>query len=395
MKTILVLGANGYIGWALVQRLALKYPNYTLVCVDNYSREKIVESEMDSFSATPIRRKSARLEWLNSFFKNVFWYEFDYVRDFSATVELFSNYKFDTIVNLAHQPSGPYSQKSLYHSEYTLTNNVLGTNKILWLIKDKCPDAHYITIGSTGEYSHNLDVPIEEGYFTLPGATDKSIFPRRTNSIYHTSKIASTYITDTLSRMWNIKSTDIMQAVVFGAYTNEIDITKNYTRMDTDAAFGTVCNKFIVQAVLGQDLTVYGEGNHKRGFIALNDSIQALEIAIERDSLEDGFYEDYSPRVWNQLSYWYSMNELASIVRRIALKNFNIKVNIEHIENPRHENTESPKHYSYKMDTLESLGYIPTRTLEEEIAYTMDVVFQNRTILNSLKKNFKNHIRFK
>ncbi len=89
------------------------------------------------------------------------------------------------------------------------------------------------------------------------------------------------------------------------------------------------------------------------------------------------------------------MNELASIVRRIALKDFNIKVNIEHIENPRHENTESPKHYSYKMDTLESLGYIPTRTLEEEIAYTMDVVFQNRTILNSLKKNFKNHIRFK
>lgn len=390
MKKVLLLGANGYIGWALTQKLVMS--DYFVVCVDNNVRQREVELEMDSFSATPIQRNSQRLHWISTF-SNVLWYEMDYVKNESALKELFRIHKFDTIVNLAHQPSGPYSQESFYTSEFTLKNNILGTNRIFWLIKEHCPTAHYITIGSTGEYSHNLDIPIEEGYFTMDGASDKSIFPRRTNSIYHASKIANTYLTDVYSRLWNIKSTDIMQAVVFGSYTDEIDKTKNYTRLDTDAAFGTVCNKFMVQAILGMDLTVYGKGEHYRGFIALNDSIQALMLAITNDT--DHFYEDFSPRVWNQLSFWVTMNELADIVKNIAHREFGIDVGIEHIKNPRHENTESPKHYSYKTDILESLGYKPTRTLEEELMYTMEILYRNKDNLIGLQKNFKNHIRFK
>lgn len=389
-KKILLLGANGYIGWALAQKLALC--GYSVVCVDNNFRQKVVEKEMGSFSATPTYKNSERLHWISSF-SNVLWYEMDCVKNLSAMKDLFAIHKFDVIVNLAHQPSGPYSQKSFSNSDLTLKNNILGTNNIFWLIREYCPNAHYVTIGSTGEYSHNLDIPIEEGYFTIDGASDKSIFPRRTNSIYHASKIANTYLTDVYSRLWNIKSTDIMQAVVFGSYTDEIDRTKNYTRLDTDAAFGTVCNKFMVQAILGMDLTVYGKGEHYRGFIALNDSIQALMLAITND--DDHFHEDFSPRVWNQLSFWVSMNELADIVKNISSKEFGIKVGIEHIENPRHENTESPKHYSYKTDILKSLGYEPTRTLEEELLYTMNILYKNRSSLEGLKKNFKNHIRFK
>ena len=263
--------------------------------MDSGFREKTVRLEMESRSALPESSLSSKLEWVFKY-PNVSWFEMDFFKEHTAFKELFKENKFDTIINLAHQPSGPYSQKNYCTSEFTLSNNILGTNRIMWLIKEFCPNAHYITIGSTGEYSHNLDVPIEEGYFTLDGATDKSIFPRRTNSLYHSSKIANTYIVDTLSRMWSIKSTDIMQAVVFGAYTDDIDKSKLYTRLDTDAAFGTVCNKFMVQAILGMDLTVYGYGEHKRGFIALNDSIQALMIAIENDKRED-FYEDFSPRV--------------------------------------------------------------------------------------------------
>lgn len=390
-KTILLLGAEGYIGWALTQRLAIL--GHTVVCVDSGFRETIVSLEMESHSALEKTSLSKKLEWI-CFYPNVSWFEMDFIKEPSAFKELFKEYTFDTIVNLAHQPSGPYSQKNHCTSEFTLTNNILGTNKVFWLIKEYCPKAHYITIGSTGEYSHNLDVPIEEGYFTLDGASDKSIFPRRTNSIYHASKIANTYIVDTLSRMWSIKSTDIMQAVVFGAYTDEIDQTRLYTRLDTDDAFGTVCNKFMVQAILGMDLTVYGYGEHKRGFIALNDSIQALMIAIENDKDKD-FYDDYSPRVWNQLSFWISINELADKVRQIALKEFNITVNISHIDNPRHEITTSPYHYSYKTDILESYGYKPSRTLDEELTYTMKLLFKNRESLQSLRKNFETHIEFK
>jgi len=390
-KKILLLGSDGYIGWALLQRLVKE--KYEVYCVDARFRNNIVSKEMGSYSATPNPSIFQKYEWLERQ-KNVSWYEFDCVKNFDALKQLFRQCTFDTIVNLAHQPSGPYSQKSLENANFTLSNNIIGTNQILWLIKEYCPNAHYITIGSTGEYSHNLDIPIEEGYFSMDGASDMSIFPRRTNSIYHASKISNTYITDTLSRMWGIKSTDIMQAVVFGSYTDEISKSKLYTRLDTDAAFGTVCNKFMVQAILGMDLTVYGMGEHKRGFITLNDSIQALMIAIKNDSKED-FHYDYSPRVWNQLSFWISMNDLASIVKRKAMEMFNIDVKIEHIENPRHEITEAPKHYSYKTDILESYGYEPTRNLEEELAYTMGVLYKNKESLEGLKQNFKNHIRFK
>lgn len=390
-KKILLLGSDGYIGWALLQRLIEE--EHEIHCVDNRFRDKTVRLEMESFSATPNPSISQKYIWLEGF-KNVSWYEFDCVKNISGLKQLFKKEKFDTIVNLAHQPSGPYSQKSLETSKFTLCNNILGANQILWLMKEYCPNAHYITIGSTGEYSHNLDIPIEEGYFNIEGASDKSIFPRRTNSIYHASKIANTYITDTLSRMWGLKTTDIMQAVVFGAYTNEIEKSKMYTRLDTDAAFGTVCNKFMVQAILGMDLTVYGWGEHKRGFIALNDSIQALMIAINNDSNKD-FPSDYSPRVWNQLSFWTSMNDLAYTVKRIAMKEFNINVGVEHIENPRHEITEAPKHYSYKTDILDSYGYKPTRTLEEELIYTMKILHTYRDRLEGLRNNFTNHIRFK
>lgn len=386
-RKILLLGSSGYIGWAVLQRLAKNKDNF-IVCVDNHSREKNVEL-MKSFSAINIS-DFQRECWIIEH-PNILSYRFDYTG--YALDPLFKEYCFDTVINLAHQPSGPYSQISSLHAEDTLKNNILGTNKLLWLIKENCPDAHYITIGSTGEYSHTLGIPIEEGYFTMNGSSEMSIFPRRTNSLYHASKIASTYITDALSRMWNIKSTDIMQAIVFGSYTDEINESKLYTRFDTDEAFGTVCNRFMLQAILGEDLTVYGEGNHKRGFIALNDSVQALMIAVENDKRED-FYSDFSPRVWNQLSFWISINELAEAVKFIASRDFNIKININHIETPRYENTKHPKHYSYKKSILESYGYEPTRSLEQELKYSMTLLKLNLHKIKKLKHNFDTNIKF-
>lgn len=391
MKNVLLIGFDGYIGWALLQRLV--EGNYHITCIDNLIRRDLVH-DMHSNSALPIQPVYSRINWMTSMYSNVEFHIEDYLLDDHALDWIFNSKKFDTVINLAHQPSGPYSQKSYEAANFTLQNNILGTNKLLWLIKKHCPEAHYITIGSTGELDHTLDIPIEEGYFTLENASAKSIFPRRTNSIYHVSKIANTYLIDSLARMWNIKCTDIMQAVVFGSYTDEIDKSKNFTRLDCDTAFGTVCNRFMVQAVLGKDLTVYGMGEHNRGFIALNDSIQALMIAIENDSEED-FSSDYSPRVWNQLSFWTSINELAYAVRRIALKEFNINVNIVHVNNPRHEKTEAPRHYSYKTDILNSYGYIPSRSLEEELVYTMKLLFENRFSLGNLKHTLNSQIRFK
>lgn len=159
MKKILLLGSDGYIGWALLQRLANK--GYNVVCVDSGFREKTVRLEMESRSALPESSLSSKLEWISKY-PNISWFEMDFFKEQTAFKELFKENKFDIIINLAHQPSGPYSQKNYCTSEFTLSNNILGTNRIMWLIKEFCPDAHYITIGSTGEYSHNLDIPIKD-----------------------------------------------------------------------------------------------------------------------------------------------------------------------------------------------------------------------------------------
>lgn len=393
-KKILLCGWDGYIGFPLLQRLLEDgYRDITLI--DNESRRKNVKY-VDSFSIIPIYQPEIRIKQLEEKYDiklKVFYA--DIHEDIRFLNELFKENNFDTIINLAHIPSGPFSQININMGSYTLNNNIIGTNNLLWLIKENCPSAHYITIGSTGEYSHTTDVPIEEGYFTLPGSSEKSIYPRRTNSTYHVSKIANTYLTDTLCRMWKIKSTDIQQAVVFGSFTPEIEKNNLNTRLDIDSCFGTVCNKFMTQAIYSDELTVYGKGDHKRGFISLNDSIQALMIAIENDDISN-FDSDFSPRVWNQLSFWMSMNELAELIKNISLKEFNKNVKISHIKNPRNEKTTEPLHYSYKTDILKSYGYNPSVNIKDEILYTMKKIYYYSDLYKpkALEKIWKNNVRF-
>lgn len=361
MKTVMVLGCDGYIGTPLTLRLLLE--GFKVVGVDNGYRRVFVEKEMNSYSATkilPAATKNSILKKLGKFT----YHDFDIACDKEALDDLVNKTRPDTIINLAHQPSGPYSMTSGDHANFTLMNNIIGTNNIIWAVKRWVPECHLVTLGTTGEYDHYSNIDIEEGYLTIDhnGRTSNElIYPRRPGSVYHVSKTASTYLLDLLVRSWNIRCTDIMQAVVFGGYTPEIDQTKIYTRFDSDEAFGTVLNRFIVQALLEEPLTVYGEGNHQRGFIALNDSIQALMIAIKNVP------DKGKVRVWNQLSEWHTINNLAETVKQVASE-LNIEVAIQNIPTPRNEVTEE-HYYNYKTDILKSLGYSPTRSIEDEIRF--------------------------
>jgi nucleoside-diphosphate-sugar epimerase len=210
---------------------------------------------------------------------------------------------------------------------------------------------------------------VEEGYIKIKhkGRTSKElIFPRCPTSIYHASKVASMYITEYLTRMWNLKTSEAEQAVVFGAFTKEIDETKIYSRLDTDGCFGTVLNRFIIQSLLNIPLTIFGEGNHKRGFIALQDSVNAIMLSIENPP------ENGKLRVFNQLSEHRSMNELAEMVKNTA-QNYGIDVRFNHIPSPRHEHT-GDHFYNIISEILPKLGYKPSRTIEQEIDYIFDVI---------------------
>jgi UDP-sulfoquinovose synthase len=363
---ILVLGNRGYIGHSLTKLLLQR--KEIVIGVDNNDREKNVGS-MNSFSATG----ENRIEH-----ENLTQHCFDISKDIEELEKIFIKHKPDCIVNLAHCPSAPFSMKSLESANYALKNNILGTNNLLWMIRKYTPDSQYITIGTAGEYNHYANIDIEEGYFSFTHKGRQStecIFPRRPGSIYHTSKVGSTYLIDFLSRTWNLKTTDVMQGVVFGLYDTQTD---NLTRFDSDESFGTVVNRFCMQAVLGEKLTIYGKGQHKRAFISLRDSIQALELAI---------YNEPKPgrtRVWNQLTTWYSMEEISDLVIECS-KELGFTAEKTFIPTPRNEQT-TEHYYNFINDKLVEMGYKPIRSLKEEILFTLSILKERKESLLDLKE---------
>jgi len=340
---------------------------------------------MESFSATSIKSMEEKTKLFKEI-GNFTYLEHDIAEEGDAVWAMLFDFRPDIVVNLAHIASGPYSMASQDNAALSLRNNIIGTNNFLWSLKDLCPDSHYITIGTTGEYDHYSNIDIEEGYINISHNGRESVemmYPRRPGSIYHSSKTASTYLIDFLTRSWGIRCTDIQQAVVFGSYTDEIDQTKIYSRLDSDEAHGTVIHRFMVQSLLGVPLTVYGEGKHQRGFISLNDSVQALEIAINNPA------EKGRVQVWNQLSEWHSMNDIAAMVSEVCGG-----VDITHIDTPRNEHT-GEHYYKYITEKLSKLGYKPTRTIKEEIEYTINVLKKRKDELKPLAKVVMPNIRWK
>ena len=359
MKTIVILGIDGYIGWTLALDLLNK--GYKVAGLDNFCRRDRVRS-FGSDSLTPISDIKARTEILNKYPNFI---DRIAVLDMTDT-PLFNFIEFiqpDVIIHLAEQPSAPWSMKSSDRSYATQRDNVLGTLNLLWAIKQHCPEAHLIKLGTMGEYgTPNCDIPegvipkrcLEDSSFWCP--MRDLLFPRTAGSFYHLSKVHDTYNIEFACRNWGLSSTDIMQGVVFGL--NEPADSSLLTRFDYDEYFGTAINRFCAQALIEHPLTVYGKGNQTRGFLPLKDSIQCLNIAIENPP-PSGEY-----RTFNQFENIYSINSLAEMVKASAIE-LGLNVDIAHISNPRKEAEEH--YYNPTHQKLFDLGYVPTTDIQNEI----------------------------
>jgi len=368
---VIVLGIDGYIGWGLAMHLA--NAGHNVSGIDNYSRRKMVRS-VGSTSAIPILEMEDRIKAFKRIHgKDISFYEGDLL-DYDLVEDVFRETNPDAIVHLAEQPSAPFSMIDRKHSIDTHHNNVEGTLNVLYAMRDIAPKSHLVKLGTMGEYgTPNVDIP--EGFFEMNynGRKDYLPFPRLPGSMYHLTKVHDSANTHFACRMWKLRATDIMQGVVYGTRTHEMNDDSLMTRFDFDECFGTVINRYCAQAVIGHPLTPYGQGKQRRGFIDLVDSIQCLRLAIENPA-RAGEY-----RVFNQLDDVYGIGELASFVVQ-AGRNIGLQVNVKSVPNPRIEKEEH--YYNVVHEHLKNLGFKPTRSIMETLAIMLQdlVKYRDRII---------------
>lgn len=364
---IVVLGVDGYIGWSLAMHLAKR--GHLVSGVDNFARRANVES-IGSQSAIPILEMQERLGAFRRIHgQNLSFFEGDLL-DYDFLADVIKETRPDSIVHLAEQPSAPFSMIDRNHAVYTQHNNIEGTLNVLYAMKEFVPECHLVKLGTMGEYgTPNIEIP--EGFFEIEfrGRKDRLPFPRQPFSMYHLSKVHDTANIHFACQVWKLRSTDIMQGVVYGTRTDEMVDDSLMTRLDFDESFGTVINRYCAEAVIGLPLTPYGQGRQQRGFIDLVDSIQCLTITIENPPARGEY------RVFNQLDEAYSIIELAERVVMVARK-LGIDVKIKNVRNPR---VEKPEHY-YKVDheNLRKLGFKPTRTLAETLEIMLKDLSRHR-----------------
>lgn len=352
---VLIAGIDGYLGWSLALHLSKR--GHEVAGFDNFIRRAEVE-EIGSQSMTPIlpmdgRVKAAKeIHGFDIKFKGGSTLDAAFLRNFLR------DFRPEAIVHLGEMPSAPYSMIDREHAVFTQTNNVIGTLNLLFEMKENARGAHLVKLGSMGEYG-TPNVPIPEGSFEIEyrGRKDTLPFPRQAGSWYHWSKVHDSGNIAFACKTWGVKSTDLMQGVVYGTRTPEMADERLLTRFDFDEAFGTAVNRFCAQAAIGYPLSSYGSGQMRRGFIALIDSIQCMTIAIEHPP-EVGQY-----RIFNQLDEIYQVRELAEMVAKVGNERFGLKTRVTNIEDPRMEMQDH--FYSVDHQHLRNLGFKPAMTLTE------------------------------
>jgi UDP-sulfoquinovose synthase (EC 3.13.1.1) len=360
---VLLLGIDGELGWPLALKLAKS--GHEVIGVDNLSTRRMAyESSTDSVFPLPSPAERVR-EAKRHLDVNINFIIGDITQP-GLLKDLIRKFKPDAIVHFAEQRSAPYSMKDEEHAVFTIQNNLIGTMRLVYAVKEVDPTMHIVKMGTMGEYgTPNFDIPEDiEVEAEITGKRDRILVPRKGGSWYHWSKVFDTDILYYANQLWGLTVTDIMQGPVYGTRTSEIVHESLRTRFDIDEAWGTVVNRFCAEAVIGHPLTVYGKGGQTRGFISLEDSVMAVKLLIEHPP-DQGKY-----RVVNQFAEVYSVRQIAEIVKEAAEKVGLGKVEMHHLENPRVEKEEH--YYNPTRRILPSLGFRPTRTLRDEVPYMLE-----------------------
>ena len=372
---VLILGGDGYLGWPTAMSFAAK--GHEVCVIDNYLRRTLAfQTSSEALIPTPDLKKRANV--FESVSGKKIRVEIGDCTEYRTMERLFKEFAPEVVVHYAEQPSGPYSMIGVDEAKLTLNNNLNVTFNLIWAVMKHAPDCHIIKLGSMGEYgTPNID--IEEGWIDIEhkGRKDTFLFPRAAGSLYHTTKVLDTDLLWFYVRTFGIRVTDLMQGPVYGLSTDEGELDQRLLpNFHYDDIFGTVINRFLVQAVAGIPLTVYGKGGQIRGYLNLRDTLQCVELAMMNPAKKGQL------RILNQFTETFSVNELAERVQQVG-NQMGLNVAMKSIDNPRQE---AEQHYYNPAHAgLLELGFKPHYMTDELLAAMLEKVIEYKHYIDTDK----------
>ncbi len=366
-KEIIVVGGDGFCGWPTALHLSKLGHNVTIV--DNMSRRDI-DAEMGADSLTPITSMEDRLTaWKEHTGLTIKFENIDVAREFDRVTDLMAATKPDTIIHFGEQRAAPYSMKGVGEKRYTVDNNISGTHNLLAASIELGLDPHFVHLGTMGVYGYDDDgIEIPEGYLPvyIPGDNNKIfqrdiLYPTNPGSVYHMTKSMDQLLFQFYAKNDLLRVTDLHQGIVWGTQTDETKLDERLiNRFDYDGDYGTVLNRFLMQAVVGHPLTVHGTGGQTRAFIHIQDTVRCLALAVENPPARDG-----KVAILNQMTETHTVRSLAELVANTS------GAKIANVDNPRNEAAENDLRVSNK--TFLSLGLKPVTLAEGLMDETQEI----------------------
>ncbi len=336
---ILILGGDGFCGWPTALHLSQR--GHEVAIVDNLSRRNI-DNELETESLTPIRPLGERLTaWTEVTGKRIAAHRFTIGENYHRLLTLLREFRPDTIIHFAEQRAAPYSMKSSWHKRYTVNNNVSATHDVLAAITESGQDCHLVHLGTMGVYGYGTaGMKIPEGYLEVVvdspdgPVKDEILYPANPGSIYHMTKTLDQLLFAYYARNDKIRITDLHQGIVWGTQTDETRLDERLiNRFDYDGDYGTVLNRFLMQAALGYPLTVHGTGGQTRAFIHIRDTVRCIELAVLHPP-----QRGERVNILNQMTETHRVRDLAALVSELT------GAEIAHLPNPRNEADENELH---------------------------------------------------
>lgn len=334
---VMVLGGDGFCGWPTA--LYLSAQGHEVLVVDNLSRRKI-DIELECSSLTPICSIGERIQaWEELSGERIRFFNLNVAVNYRRLLDLLREWEPDSVVHFAEQRAAPYSMKTSYHKRYTVNNNINATNNLLAAVVESGLDIHIVHLGTMGVYGYGTaGMKIPEGYLKVKVETEDGelveneiLYPVNPGSVYHMTKTQDQLMFFFYNKNDGVRITDLHQGIVWGTQTEQTRMDERLiNRFDYDGDYGTVLNRFLMQAAIGYPLTVHGTGGQTRAFINIQDTVRCINLALENAPTAGD-----RVHIYNQMTECHRVRDLAKMIAEKT------GAKIENVDNPRKEAEEN------------------------------------------------------